>query len=95
MQALPSLQEAALLVKTQPEAGLQVSVVQTLLSLQTTVVPVQAPPTQASPVVQALPSLQEAVLFTWLHEPDTQSSFVQTLLSLQSAGTEHVGAGAV
>jgi hypothetical protein len=45
-------------------AGLQVSVVQGLLSLQTTVVPGwQVPPLQASPVVQASPSLQGFVLF--------------------------------
>jgi hypothetical protein len=36
VQALLSLHGALLLVKTQPVAGLQVSLVQTLLSLQTT-----------------------------------------------------------
>jgi hypothetical protein len=48
----------------QPEAGLQESSVQMLASLQTTgVPPVQDPPEQMSPVVQALPSSQEDVLF--------------------------------
>jgi hypothetical protein len=36
VQALPSLHGLLLFVKTQPEFGLQLSVVQTLLSLQTT-----------------------------------------------------------
>ena len=39
MQALPSLHVAVLFVKTQPVDVLQVSVVQTLLSLQTVGVP--------------------------------------------------------
>jgi hypothetical protein len=61
VQAFPSLQGAVLLVNTQPLPGLQLSVVQTLLSLQTTGVPgLQMPPLQVSPVVQALPSLQAA-----------------------------------
>jgi hypothetical protein len=43
---------------------LHVSVVQTLLSLQTTGVPgLQTPPPQMSPAVQALPSSQAFVLF--------------------------------
>jgi hypothetical protein len=45
-------------------AGLQVSVVHELLSLQTTVVPGwQVPPPQVSPVVQALPSSHGLILF--------------------------------
>jgi hypothetical protein len=39
VQATPSLQGAVLFAKTQPVAGLQLSVVHTLLSLQTTGVP--------------------------------------------------------
>jgi hypothetical protein len=43
---------------------LQLSVVQTLLSLQTTGVPgLQTPPPQTSPAVQALPSSHALVLF--------------------------------
>jgi hypothetical protein len=42
---------------------LQLSVVQTLLSLQTTVVPAQTPPEHVSFAVQAFPSSQDAVLF--------------------------------
>jgi hypothetical protein len=85
VQALPSLHEAVLLVKTQPVAGLQVSVVQTLLSLQTIAAPLHEPPLHVSPEVQAFPSLQEFVLLVktqpvaGLHE-----SVVQTLLSLQT-----------
>ena len=65
VHALPSSHGLVLLVKTQPVAGLQVSVVQALLSSQTTGAPgTQAPPPQMSPVVQALPSLHATVLFT-------------------------------
>jgi len=39
VQALPSLHALALFAKTHPEAGLQLSVVQTLLSLQTVAAP--------------------------------------------------------
>ena len=47
-----------------PEAGLQASVVQVLLSLQLGGAPPrQEPPEQASSVVQGLLSLHEAVLF--------------------------------
>jgi hypothetical protein len=42
---------------------LQLSVVHTLLSLQTTTVPAQTPPEHVSLVVQASPSSQDAVLF--------------------------------
>jgi hypothetical protein len=44
-----------------PVAGLHVSSVHTLLSLQLTAVPEHEPPEQTSPVVQAFPSLQVAV----------------------------------
>lgn len=43
-------------VKTQPDAGLHVSTVQTFESLQVIGVPTQLPPVQTSPDVQALPS---------------------------------------
>ena len=88
VQAFPSLQEAVLLVKTQPVAGSHVSVVQTLLSLQMTAVPgTQVPPEQVSPAVQAFPSLHAAALFVKT-QPAAEShvSVVQTLLSLQTTG---------
>ena len=64
VQAFPSLQAAALFVWTQPVAGMQLSSVHALLSLQLNVpVPAwQLPPEQRSPVVQAFPSLHDAVL---------------------------------
>jgi hypothetical protein len=60
VQALPSLQVAALLAKVQPTPGVQRSSVQALLSLQAnSPLPLQAPwPSQRSVVVQKLPSLQ-------------------------------------
>lgn len=54
----------ALLVYLQPSVASQESVVQGLLSLQLIAVPAQLPPLHLSLVVQALPSLQLAVLFT-------------------------------
>jgi hypothetical protein len=74
-----------LFVKTQPVAGLQVSVVQTLLSLQTRGAPGwQAPPEHTSLTVQASPSEQATVLLA-LTQPlaGLQVSVVHTLLSLQ------------
>ena len=86
VQALPSSQAAVLFVKTQPDAGLQESVVHTLLSLQTTAEPgTHVPPPQVSPVVQALPSSQTAVLFVKTQPvAGLQLSVVQMLLSLQT-----------
>src|SRR5204862_545001 len=64
VQALPSLQEAVLFACAQPLAGTQVSSVHGFESSQLGAeLPTHAPPEQVSPVVQALPSLQEAVLF--------------------------------
>src|SRR5512140_338424 len=54
VHGLPSSHALVLFVKTQPVTGSQVSVVQTLLSLHTTGVPLHVPPPQVSPVVQAL-----------------------------------------
>jgi hypothetical protein len=84
VHALPSLQEAALLMNTQPVAGLQESSVQGLPSLQVRTEPAQLPLLQMSPVVQELPSLQDAALLTCL-QPVRRSheSVVQTLPSLQ------------
>src|SRR5262245_14132181 len=88
VQAFPSLQGAVLLVLTQPVAGLQLSSVQTLPSLQLGAGPgTQLPPLQTSPTVQALPSLQGLVLLL-LTQPvaGLQLSLVQTLPSLQLGG---------
>lgn len=75
----------------QPDAGEQLSLVQGLLSLQVMAVPEQAPLLQESAEVQALLSLQAAVLFV-----NTQPlvalhvSLVQGLLSLQEVAVpEH------
>jgi hypothetical protein len=63
VHALPSLHDAALFACAQPVAGLQESVVHELLSLQSTrLPPMQKPVSQWSPLVQALPSSQLAVL---------------------------------
>ena len=75
-----------LFVKTQPVAGLQLSSVHALLSLQTLALPGwQLPPPHVSPTVQAFPSVQALVLFVNTH-PDAglQLSFVHPLLSLQT-----------
>jgi hypothetical protein len=79
VQALPSSHAAVLLKCTQPVAGLQVSSVQPLPSSQLGAGPPwQLPPPQVSPVVQALPSSQAAVLSVWtqpvagLHESSVQ-----------------------
>jgi hypothetical protein len=71
VQALPSSHEFVLFVNTQPKTGLQVSVVQTLLSLQTTGVPPHTPPAQLSLVVQALLSLHVVPFpaFGFVHTP--------------------------
>jgi hypothetical protein len=80
-----SLHDAALLACAHPVAGLHESSVHTLLSLQLTAEPLtQAPAAHVSPVVQALPSSQVAVLFACAHPvAGLQESFVQGLLSLQ------------
>ena len=85
-----------LLLCWQPEAALQVSSVQGLPSLQSGgVPPAHAPAEQTSFVVQALPSLQDAVLFAKTHPTIvSQASSVQGLLSLQVAGPPLVHAPA-
>jgi hypothetical protein len=85
VHALPSSHDAVLSVFMQPVAGLQLSSVQPLLSLQFGAEPpTQAPPEQASAVVQALPSSHGTVLFECTH-PDAglQLSSVQPLPSSQ------------
>src|SRR2546428_395262 len=85
VHALPVLHGAVLLVWAQPVAGLQVSVVQRLWSSQLGAAPPsQLPPAQVSLVVQAFPSLQEAVLLVWVQPvAGLQVSLVQTLPSSQ------------
>jgi hypothetical protein len=64
VQALLSEQGFVLFVYTQPVPGSHVSVVQTLLSSQTTGVPGwQEPPPHVSFAVQAFPSSHGSVLF--------------------------------
>jgi hypothetical protein len=72
-------------VCTHPVAGLHVSVVQILLSLQFLAVPAQNPPAQTSLSVQALLSLHGAVLSVCMQAPvaGSQESSVQTLPSSQ------------
>jgi hypothetical protein len=88
VQTLPSLHglPVATLVYWQPTAVLQVSVVQALLSLQTTAVPWQTPAVQASVVVHKLPSLHADPLVTLVktQPPEPQLSVVHGLPSLQA-----------
>jgi hypothetical protein len=75
------------LTKMQPTAGLQPSSVQGLPSEHSSTPKpgTQAPSTQVSPVEQALPSWQPAVLWVWTHPlRASQLSSVQGLLSSQS-----------
>ena len=84
VQLLPSSQGFVLFVKTQPVAGLHVSVVQTLLSLHTIAAPLHTPPAQVSPDVHAFPSSQAAVLLVNTQPPPgVHVSVVHGLLSLQ------------
>ncbi len=85
VHALPSLHGRLLAVNTQPDAGLHASLVQRLLSLQTVEGPaMQAPPEQASPTVQTLPSEQLAVVLVKTQPVlELHVSDVQGLLSLQ------------
>src|SRR4029079_4663289 len=70
---------------TQPEAGLQLSVVHALPSSQLIALPLwQVPPPHVSPEVQALPSAQDALLFVKTHPvAASQLSFVHALPSSQ------------
>src|SRR5437867_72062 len=88
VHALPSLHEAVLFVCVQPVAATHPSVVQTLLSLQSLAevsVPAHVPPPQTSPVVHALPSLHEPVLFVCVQPlAATHPPFAPLFWSLQS-----------
>ena len=88
VQAFPSLQGAELFACTQPEAGLQLSSVHGLPSLQFAGAPAwQIPPVHASPVVQAFPSLQGAELFACTQPVEgLQLSSVQGLPASQVSG---------
>jgi hypothetical protein len=88
VHALPSSQDSVLFECVQPLAGLQASVVQTLLSSQLGGgPPVQLPAEQWSPVVQELWSSQGLLLFTCLQPvAASQLSVVQRLLSSQLMG---------
>jgi hypothetical protein len=87
VQAFPSLQGFELFVCTHPLAGSHESVVHGLPSLQFGAgPPLQVPPPQVSPVVQAFPSLQGFVLSVWTQPlPGSHESFVHGLWSSHSA----------
>jgi hypothetical protein len=63
VQAFPSSQGFVLAANTHPVAVLQLSVVHPFPSSQTTGVVAHTPPAHTSPAVQALLSVQAAVLF--------------------------------
>jgi hypothetical protein len=86
VQTLLSLQTIGVLTQA-PVEGLHESAVQALLSLQFLGAPVQIPPEHTSPEVQALPSLQGAVLLVCTQPlAGSHESFVQALLSSQLIG---------
>jgi hypothetical protein len=88
VQAFPSLQAFVLFVNAQPVAGLHVSVVQTLLSLQISAVPPwHVPLEHLSFVVHAFPSLHDAALLACTHPvAGLHESSVHGLKSLQLRG---------
>ena len=83
---LPSVHEAVLFACAQPLAGTHESFVHTLESLQFVAAPeTHTPPAQASPVVQALLSLQGFVLFEKTHPlAGLHESVVHPFPSLQT-----------
>ncbi len=87
VQALPSSHGTLFAALTQPDFGLQLSLVQRFLSSHPTALPVQPPPLHASPWLQALPSSQGKVLFVNAHWPVAllQVSLVHELPSLHCA----------
>jgi hypothetical protein len=93
---LPSLQEFELFVCTNPVAGLQASVVHGLPSSQFGAAPpTHTPAVHTSPVVHALPSLQEFELFACTHPAaELQVSVVQGFPSSQLRGVPAVHAPA-
>ena len=87
VQMLPSSQVEVLLTCTQPPVALQLSVVQTLLSSQFTLVePAHTPPLHVSPLVQALLSSHPLALpVCWQPSTGSQLSLVQPFRSSQLA----------
>jgi len=85
VQALPSEHGTVLFVCPQPVVGLQESSVQGFESSQLVGPPgTQAPPPHVSPVVQAFPSEQGAVLFVWTQPvPESHVSSVHGFESSQ------------
>lgn len=85
VQRLPSSQAPETAAKLQPLMGLQLSVVHGLLSSQFTLpVALHKPAWQPSPVLQALPSSQLAVVGAYTQPPvESQLSVVHGLPSLQ------------
>jgi hypothetical protein len=92
VQGLPSLQSLLVVqavqpgigVLTQPLVGLQLSVVQALLSLHVGGLPaLQVPAWQVSAPLHGLPSLQAVPLVRagWVHAPPPHTSLVQALPS--------------
>ena len=77
----------------QPSLPSQVSLVHTLLSLQSTAAPLHLPAAQVSLVVHTVPSSHAAVLLAWAQPVLlAQVSSVHTVLSLQSVGFDWVHA---
>jgi hypothetical protein len=78
---------AVLFVVVQPVVGSHASSVHTSPSLQMRADPPHVPPPQWSLTVQALPSLQAALLLVYTHPSEPlHESLVQTLPSLQLSG---------
>jgi hypothetical protein len=88
VQASPSLQNAELSAYTHPKAESQRSSVQGFWSSQSGGWPPRhVPPEQASPVVQAFPSLHGLALLMCVQpRSESQTSSVQTFASSQSGG---------
>jgi len=87
VQAFPSSQAFALLLKTQPVIVLQLSVVHALASSHTRGAPEHEPFAQVSSVVHASPSLHAFALFAKTQPAaGSQLSLVQALLSPQTLG---------
>jgi len=80
VQLLLSLQDAVLLVNTHPFIVSQVSVVQTLLSLQVLAVPTQTPLEHASFTVQTLRSVQAVPFGCPAHDETQVGETVRTQL---------------
>jgi hypothetical protein len=88
VHAFPSLHGAVLLVWTHPVAGLHVSSVHGLLSLQSTGEPPwQMPPPHVPPTTHRSPASQGLALSAWTHPvAELQESSVHGLLSSQEIG---------